>query len=110
MDLKQSLSDAAALAICFDILSSKAMFGICKLKSAHLKGGWIIHDQALIPLRFIKHSKGQFCEIKEGGKRSVRVHADNLALVPAATTRTKRESGALLVYDAGGFPVTWFVE
>jgi hypothetical protein len=110
LDLQQSLSDAAALAICFDILSSRAMFGICKLKAAHPKGSWIINDQALIPLRFIKHSKNRFCEIKEKGTRSVRVHVDALHLVPAATTRTKREGGALLVYDAGGFPITWFVE
>lgn len=108
IDLLQSLLDASGLALCFDVLASKATALLCKMKAAHVSGTWLINDQASIPLRFVRFKNGRFCEVTENGRRNTRAHVDISVLIPAATRRATREHGVLLILDRAGMPKTWW--
>lgn len=106
-DLMQSFLDASGLALGFDVLISKSTKSLCCLKTAHSIKKPIISDHATIPLRFIKFLNGRYNEVRENGRRAIRSNLTILTLVPAATLRSVKENGVLVIYDTKGMLESW---
>lgn len=108
-DLTQSVLDAVGLAICFDVLITKAAKIIGSLNSSSRPNAALISNQAAIPLRIIKYFGSSFSERKEGTSSNVQTSVISSALIPNATNRANAENGFLVVYDKLGHPDFWNV-
>jgi len=106
VDLTQSLSDATALSMGFDVLVTKAANDIMNsqlspnpTKFSSIGSG--------IPLRFIKFRNGKYIEIREGSLRSRKSDPFPSNLIPNAFQRAQNEKGILVIYDNSGRVVEW---
>lgn len=106
--LKDSISVALSIGICFDIVLSSA---IGNLNTSIAKNGGKVVDlvSSKIDLRFV-------CNAPKRGKYSVRstptgraLKADaNMDTIRAVGLASLKVPGALLVHDAAGRPVAWY--
>ncbi|MBX3751031.1 MAG: hypothetical protein KF897_13150 [Opitutaceae bacterium] len=109
-DLKQSINDAMALAVCFDLLLSRVLgLAIKDLIAVAAGSSTLLPSHTLVQLRFIKLIAGRFGEMGEGARRCVKKHADLNALLPVAQNRAKKRGSALVIFDASGSLATWSV-
>lgn len=106
-DLLQSIGDAIALAVGFDVLASRAVELIARQRLAAVAGVYLLNDHATLPLRFVRLVNGRYCEVREGAKKSSRTASDWKALLPDAARRTERSGGGLLVFDDSNALVHW---
>lgn len=110
-DLLQSVADAYGLAICFDILMSKAVAALVNLTALPPASFRSVKDHRQIPLRFLRPAGlgSAYAEVREGSRRSTRKASSMAVLLDDALIRTRREGGILVAYNDGGFVEDWHV-